>query len=316
MKHSTFDVDSNGSTRESQLDGHDAHQPSSRDTGDPTPANDCGADLGVDEIEGCRDPAELARVLAKLDAIRPKRIRARPAQTFWPGITPPYPGADVVKPAEVPGPPTIKPGISNERKFWAIAKTWQYAIEALYGVRDRTFAPLFNFRLPNGRLDISRSKFYKKIIALADKLIEHEVPPAAWFAFRCDQWRDINEQNFDHSKAHRPPPAAWAFRHEPVDGNIQWFWYKSSDYGGGRLRFGNEARELVRDYQAMQRELRKLPEDVSEEQVKEVVLEFFPPGQFNRRVRKAQQEHRAMQVDLNCFVLRGDFAWADQPWAR
>jgi hypothetical protein len=229
----------------------------------------------------------------------------------WPNV-PPYPGIELLGSARTPNPPELDPRDTEEGWFRFIAKTWTSAIPFCFrGYRDWTFRLVLKRDPVTGQFGSARlSKLWGQLVAAARLMIDEEIAPVAWIRWRCDLWRDAREREFDFSRAGKPPPVKWVFDLRALREHTGWFRHHGNAYAGRQMLMGKIARKLQQDYHVMEHDITRLPDGAHQPDVDQIVERHFPGGTFDKRVKLARREARALQLELNVMAQRGGFAWA------
>lgn len=144
-----------------------------------------------------------------------------------------------------------------------------------------------------GRLDVKLRTLLTNAVTV---MVEHGVPPAAWIAFRLDQWRHM------HPDKGAPP---LEFVLGGVAKGLDQFWHTHYvDNMGGLGAMGTESRNVYGRWEAMAFEVDANPtQDPSA-----IVREHFPEG-FAIAVRNAQLAEDRRQRELNELAYSGEWVW-------
>lgn len=203
---------------------------------------------------------------------------------------PEFPGMDLLEPAVVPSPPKLNSDDPDGSWCMALVRAYRGAVQSRYKVRSGAFR----------QNNIATSKYAKGLVEAAKKLLEHDIPPAAWAAFSLDVWRKYGEGK----GSEKPPALQWVFAAKRIEERRGWYKAESSSYTGGRVLFGKSAKELFERYQQMRVGLlcTELP-------VAQVVAQHFPDGLYDRLLRRAREEAQAERTRLKAALAQGEWLW-------
>lgn len=207
---------------------------------------------------------------------------------------PRFPGNAVIEPATVPHPPLLDPNLDDATLAGLLARAYRAAIEARYGGRCWVLA----------KGDITRAKNYRALVAFANSLIEHEIPPAVWCIHRVDKWRKLPAAT--KGKRLVQPTMAYVFAPKAISDENRWQFRVEYDDGkiGGRQIFGEKHRALLERYKRMHADL------AHGGMTKAAAVEKHFPGElYLDMVDAAKLEAHETRYRLEDQVKRGVFVW-------
>lgn len=206
-------------------------------------------------------------------------------------FTPPYPGFGLLALAVVPGPQELPVDAALADKIALVARAYEGALEARYGVKSWAFR----------RGDITRSKYYPVLAAAVTAFEAHGIAPAAWVAFSLDIWAHSGK----HSKA-KSPPITWIFQPSRIEKQRGWFHREAANYRGGAVRITAPQRALHTRYTEMQDALYRAQ---TREEAQAIVDRAFPGDLWDTLLAQAQAAGREEQHALNIAASRGRWLW-------
>lgn len=294
----------------------------SQDTGDISmgvdPPDSMGGEpvpLTPDELQLEKDMDSLAGLLSK-----PGARRGRSSNHLGrPGV-PPYPGSDVVRLAKVPAPPLLDAERDAEGRAKQLARIYHQAIDARYLRTSKaacgTFWGVLNSisRSKSSRPQrekLHRSRYFKMLVAAAEALIEHGIPPAAWISFALDIWQKYDDASRDITQ---PPMPMYILSPKQIGRWRGWFWSEGGAHLGGKLLFTDTYKELLARYTDLQRDLRALPEAVDQVKIYDTVEQHFPGDDYDVLVETSNAEAKHLQERIREMRRRGEWLWTDSAW--
>lgn len=225
--------------------------------------------------------------------------------------------ADLLTP-RIPDPPLLNDGMSDKQIFYEVAGWWVSLCRYRYGDRcPGSFTFLKEFRALKSSprpQEIKMAPRYRMVIAAGEAMIGHGISPPSWIDFAFQQWRFGAEKDKRRARtaATAPPPAKYAL---DVDRIIKWRgWFRRSAPVGG-LRFpGLTEISLLRNYSAMEEELRRIPRKDRTARAAEVVAAHFPDDTFARTLVKARRENEKVQEIFNAMLRDRRWMWDPDMW--
>jgi len=208
------------------------------------------------------------------------------------GDVPPYPGFSVVTPAMVPAPPLLKPEMGAVALVEELARWYRGAVSKVFGERC--------FVLMKG---VKRSKHYAKMLEFAERLIAHEIPPAVWCLYACEEWKGIAP--VPGSKRPHLPPLQVVFNPNRLETSHRWKFRDQWGDGqiGGRTVFTDSHRELITRYQRMHSAITQGTTRA------DAVERYFPDGLYDKLIDRTKVEALATRKVLETQIAKGVFVW-------
>jgi len=197
-------------------------------------------------------------------------------------------------PVMIPNPPLLDPADIPGRKAYLLQRWFEGAVEA------RTKKRCWSFRSERAG-HITQSKHFGLLVKAAEVFIAHDIAPAAWCAFSMDVW--LEHEN----KGAMPIP--WAFSPKRIEERRGWFRSVSSDYSGGRVLHSDAGRELMQRQARLDRALRTLPGDATDEQISACVSGVLTIEHQARLIASVQEAAKLMNDDLANKVYAGEWVW-------
>lgn len=212
-------------------------------------------------------------------------------------LLPRYPGVDLLRPAVVRPPPLLLPEESLDQRIWKMLAGYRAAVQKACGYR---YVPEVSDRL----VAQYRSRNMKQV---SDLLIASKIRPVAWCLFSIRFWK------MSHMSSKYPrPPVAWVYRRNRIIERDEWYGSVMPEmFIGSYLHITKTHRTLIKRYNRLKRELLRTSRDegLTEQKVKDIVLDFLPPGMYRRLVKVAQGEISSEQERLDEALARGDYIW-------
>ena len=212
-----------------------------------------------------------------------------------PGL-PPYPGASLIEVPRIPDPPKLREDLSSEEHAVQLATIYRKAVEKRYpGVR------VFQFR---NEATIRRSKHFDALIRFSEKLIEHDIPPASWVAFRVDEWRERAREHKHKAGMPELPTVNYVFSSRAI-GEMRWRFRAEMGDGaiGGSVVYGKSHRELLSRFHRMHSAInRGMPKA-------EARARAFPGDLWDVLLDAARAESAELRRSFSIQLNRGDFLW-------
>ena len=210
-----------------------------------------------------------------------------------PGMSTAFASISGVSPAVVPHPPVLPEGISDEDAVRLLELAYVGAVQKVTG------KPCWTFKKTNG-------KWNKVLLAAAKFMSSVWLAPAAWVAFRVDQWHGMTSS----AGGKLSPPVGWVFSVESL--RKHWAWCDSAGFTalGGRLVFGPAVMEYARRATAQEAGFYRMPlAERTPEKVRAMAEEVFPVSERARLIHAAQAETATMQAELRGRAARGEWIW-------
>lgn len=208
------------------------------------------------------------------------------------GPIPPYPGASLISPAVLPHPPMVDASASDEDKAMLLVRAYNGACESRYKKRSRV---LSGYRALRG------SKHFANLVRTANFLVEKKISPHEWAAWYLDSRIKFGRED--------KPPISVVFGRNTVGDHVKRaIFRRDRKRMGGRIVYGPKHLDLVSRYEAMRQDIRQLP-ITTEDELRVVVAEHFPPGVWGLLLSDAQKEAADLQVQFTTAVQAGQFIW-------
>jgi len=198
----------------------------------------------------------------------------------------------------VPPPPKLTTNKEPDDQFRQITTLWKKAVWCRYGVDVHTFT--------KARRNPSKSKYYKRIITLAEILIEKEISPASWIGYCFDFWHQTEKHPTTD-----PPPISWVLGLAIKPKNRGRYYREASAYRGGRLLWTPTYRILLERLKNMRAELTCLPLSATNATIKQVVDKFFPEDTYDKLKSKIRKETEENEEKLEWCLHQGEWLWED-----
>lgn len=208
--------------------------------------------------------------------------------------------------AHIPEPPRLTEEQAPELRALIVVRAYLGALKAddlkptqwqSYARRDRT-------------PDITKTKVYGVLCRLADLFVEHEIPPAAWAAFRLDTLR--------HPYTTGQKPGEFKTPTLPHLMSAKWLgegprrgWFRR-DYASrgwrGKVVSTTSRDTLMEIWGGLQRDLDGVAE-LDVETAKALFALRFPGNLLQTLIERASAEGRALQAHYNGLAAQGEWLW-------
>jgi hypothetical protein len=212
-----------------------------------------------------------------------------------------------------------------EEWFRQIARVWISVVKAYFGhkVDSWDFRDIFPRREsrkdpddPKKRISIfippkppQKTRHWKLVTAFASKLIEHEIPPGAWIAFRFDVWAESLADRLDFTQQGTVPPVSWVMRPASITKHCNWYLQEEEGYTTRPTVTCQLHRKLITDWQRMHLDLQALPSNAPPDAARRIAQRHFPGNSYSDRVTAAQREAREFQQRIYERASLGEFVW-------
>lgn len=210
---------------------------------------------------------------------------------------PPFPGLSVVQPATIPPPPLLPDDVDDDRDVETLRTAYAVAHDAIVG----GFAA--------GARGTLSPRARKALVAAAGAIREARVSPLRWAEFALRLWADggaLEQKRKAGSRARRRgAPMSYVWNATTIRKHSEWCRLEC-DRRGSTLVFTRSLRALLHRWQsAAGAVLRGAP-------LSDAMTRFLPGDTYDRLMRRAQEEAKHEQANIDARVASGENLWTSK----
>jgi len=229
-----------------------------------------------------------------------------PATWMYPNV-PPWPH---IQPARVPAPPALREDMDPSEMVDLLAATYTSGVEHRYGRTGRGKAKqCWVFR--GKRRPQPGDEAFMNLLEAAEKLREHNVPPAVWVSFSLDVWdHDQGAAGQGRRRKINWPAPGWLYAVPRIAKRQGWSRHSdaAARVSGARQIITPAVKEIVHRHARMRATLMER-RPTTQEQVDAIVNLAFPDGLYDRLMVQAEQEVAELQREMRRRARKGEWLW-------
>lgn len=149
-------------------------------------------------------------------------------------------------------------------------------------------------------------KHYDLLSTAYAAMVEHDIQPHPWCAFRVETY---NYARNSKGEAWKPAPIEYVYSVEAIEKHRGWYRSQRERFCGMRSIMPQGLRQLLDTHSAMSADLVRLGPLADAEQVSSVVSMHFPDNSYDETLRAIRVEAKLIEQTLAVDVESGAWVW-------